>query len=197
MTSSSSTSASKSAALVDFRRHETLNRIVTFINEHADQRLVIAIDGRTGAGKTTLANDVASRLVESVCTLEVELFIEGWDGLIEGVQRIADTIVVPFKDQGWARARAWDWHREQWAGWQRIPETGQARVLLLTGCGSSSGPLAAHLDASVWIDRPANVRRKRVVERDGDPSQWWKLWTIQEDTLLARHDSPAHATWNL
>ncbi|MFT0848521.1 hypothetical protein VR010_12340 [Actinomycetaceae bacterium L2_0104] len=176
-------------------------------------RVVIAIDGRSGAGKTTLAREIARELelrwhgqdlraatpeeTRSLLCLEVENFVEGWSGLTEGVRAIAEDIVAPFRKRGWVTARPWDWHRERWGTELRFPETGTARVLLLVGCGSSSGPLAPLLDASVWIDASEALRRSRVAAREGDPSRWWDLWAAQESELLAEHDSPAHATWRI
>ncbi len=176
---------------------QMVHHIVAFIERTPGRRLVIAIDGRTGAGKTTFGRRIAGLVGEPVCILEVESFIEGWNGLSSGVQSIAQNIVIPFKDKGCAHAREWDWHRGRWRGTSRIPAVGQARVLLLVGCGSSSAALAPHLDASLWIDCPEELRRARVRAREGDPGTWWDLWTRQENELLADHDSPARATWRV
>ncbi len=203
MISSSSAHRSNECNVIATRRgsavpsSDTARNIVAFIEAAPNSRVVIAIDGRSGAGKTTLARQIIQTTSLAVCMIEVESFIEGWSGLVNGIQHIAQAIVVPFIERGFAVAREWNWHGECWGGERRIPQSGSAAVLLVVGCGSSSRALAHHIDASVWIDCPEEVRRSRVTSREGDPSLWWRLWSEQEDTLLTDYDSASHATWRI
>lgn len=147
---------------------------------------VVAIDGRSGAGKTTLAAALARELVKddvAVHVIEVESFIGGWNGLIEGLTAVAEQILAPVRTRGFAHARTWDWHSGTWATDVRIPPTGIADVLILTGCGSTSTACAPFVDVAVWVEADEARRRERVTGRDGDPSSWWKLWAEQEERL--------------
>ena len=62
---------------------------------------IYAIDGRSGAGKSTLARKIREQIKAAnpsvrVILIEVENHIPGWNGLVDGVQNIADDILEPF-----------------------------------------------------------------------------------------------------
>lgn len=165
---------------------------------------VIGIDGRSGAGKTRLARALERWLTHSrtvggrriplrVAVVELELFIEGWNGLITGTHRVAHDILVPFRTHGTATATPWDWNTYTWS---TTPTTISADVLILVGCGSTSAACAPHLDLSIWIEAPADLRRERVEYRETQGSgvdTWWNDWATQEAALLAERNSPTHA----
>ncbi|MGO1591145.1 MAG: hypothetical protein ACTHW1_11160 [Ancrocorticia sp.] len=163
------------------------------------QHAVIAIDGRTGAGKTRFAGMLAGELASHgpVTIMEVERFIEGWSGLVGGTATLAEDALPDFRADGACRLRAWDWIGGTWGHIERVPAVGTARILILVGCGSSSKELAPLLDGSVWIDAPASLRRQRVELREGAGTSWWDMWEAQHTELLTQWDSPVKATWRI
>lgn len=159
---------------------------------------IVGIDGRSGAGKTSVAALVTATLLEKgrtdVVTIEVEDFIPGWSGLVNGIEGFANDVVGPIRENGFAVARGWDWHRQQWSEPARVPSAGRAGIVLVTGCGSTSAHVAPFVDLSIWVDAPEEVRRSRIADRDSyDWSEHWEEWARQEDALLAERDSPALA----
>ena len=153
---------------------------------------IVAIDGRSGAGKTTLAGKLEKELREegtAVAAIEVESFIGGWNGLNDGVEAVAAQILEPVRSRGRARARTWDWNRGTWAEEVRIPPSGPVDVLILTGCGAASAPCRPFVDLAVWVELDEERRRERVARREGDPGRWWRMWAEQED-LLPRSGKP-------
>ena len=153
---------------------------------------IVAIDGRSGAGKTTLAGKLEKELREEgidVAAIEVESFIGGWNGLIDGVEAVAAQILEPVRSRGRATARMWDWNRGAWAEEVRIPPSGPVGVLILTGCGAASAPCRPFVDLAVWVELDEERRRERVARREGDPGRWWRMWAEQED-LLPRSGKP-------
>lgn len=153
---------------------------------------IVAIDGRSGAGKTTLAGKLEKELREegtAVAAIEVESFIGGWNGLIDGVETVAAQILGPVRSRGRATARTWDWNRGAWAEEVRIPPSGPVGVLILTGCGAASAPCRPFVDLAVWVELDEERRRERVARREGDPGRWWRMWAEQED-LLPRSGKP-------
>ena len=153
---------------------------------------VVAIDGKSGAGKTTLAGKLEKELCEegiAAAAIEVESFIGGWNGLIDGVEAVASRILEPVRSRGSATARSWDWKRGAWADEVRIPQSGPVDVLILTGCGAASAPCRPFVDVAVWLELDEERRRKRVARREGDPGRWWLMWAEQED-LLPRSGAP-------
>lgn len=163
---------------------------------------IYAIDGRSGAGKSTLARKIREQIKAAnpsvrVILIEVENHIPGWNGLVDGVQNIADDILEPFLANGYFSARGWNWYTSRWNPPRRHPARGRAEILLLVGCGSTSLACAPYLRESVWIEAPKAVRRARVTAREGDPGEWWELWARQEEALLAQRNSPAQADFVL
>ena len=158
----------------------------------ARRTFIVAIDGRSGAGKTTLAGKLEKELREegiAVAAIEVESFIGGWNGLIDGVEAVAAQILEPVRSRGRATARMWDWNRGAWAEEVRIPPSGPVDVLILTGCGAASAPCRPFVDLAVWVELDEKRRRERVARREGDPGRWWRMWAEQED-LLPRSGEP-------
>ena len=61
--------------------------------------VIIAIDGRSGAGKTTLAIELAARLREhhKVSLFHLEDIYPGWNGLAAGIERYVSTVLAPLQ----------------------------------------------------------------------------------------------------
>lgn len=158
---------------------------------------VIAIDGRSGAGKTSLAVELAARLREhrSVTLVHLEDLYPGWDGLVEGIERCAASVLGPLRAGRTARWRAWDWAAAS-DGEERLTEP--ADIVVLEGVGAGAEPLRALCDAVVWIDAEAEDRRHRALERDGEAyAPHWDRWAAQEEAWLAADDVPTAAAVTL
>ena len=58
--------------------------------------VIIAIDGRSGTGKTTLAIELAARLRNhhKVALFHLEDIYPGWNGLTAGVERYVGTVLT-------------------------------------------------------------------------------------------------------
>lgn len=145
--------------------------------------LVIAIDGPSGAGKTMLADAVASGLDCPVVHMD-DLY-PGWDGLVEGVERLGRLVLAPLATGRPARYRVWDWHAGDWGDeWILVP----VPVLIVEGCGSSALPAGAFAGLRVWMDAALGVRLARGLARDGESFRpHWERWAAQERSLFA-HD---------
>ncbi|MFC8303997.1 chorismate-binding protein [Specibacter sp. NPDC057265] len=155
--------------------------------------VLIAIDGRSGAGKTTLAVELAAllRTHRPVSLFHLEDVYPGWDGLAGGVERYIETVLAPLSQGRPATWTQWDW-AGQHDGAART--TAVAPVVVLEGVGSSHGRAAEFLDAVIWVDAPSQARRQRALERDGEMyAPFWELWAGQEEQLLAGSGLPTFA----
>lgn len=149
--------------------------------------LIIAIDGRSGAGKTTVALELAAllRRHRTVSLFHLEDIYPGWDGLADGVGRYVSTVLAPLSQGSDAHWTAWDWTRDQDGATQK---TVAADVVLLEGVGAACGNARQFVDAVIWVDSPALQRKERALARDGDTyAPFWDRWAAQEETLFAEN----------
>lgn len=143
--------------------------------------VIIAIDGRSGAGKTTLAIELAARLREhrTVSLFHLEDIYPGWNGLAAGIDRYAATVLAPLRRGATAHWTSWDWERH-YDGEARL--TRPADVVLVEGVGAAAAEAAPYLDAVIWTDAPDGARKDRALERDGDTyAPYWEQWAEQEE----------------
>jgi para-aminobenzoate synthetase len=155
--------------------------------------VIIAIDGRSGAGKTTLAIELAAQLRNhhKVSLFHLEDIYPGWNGLAAGIERYVSTVLAPLSGGEPATWTSWDW-ANHYDGDIRV--TLPAEIVIIEGVGAAAAEARPLLSAVVWADSPDNVRRKRALERDGGTYEpFWEQWAAQENEWLAEDDVPGHA----
>jgi para-aminobenzoate synthetase len=155
--------------------------------------VIIAIDGRSGAGKTTLAIELAARLREhhKVALFHLEDIYPGWNGLAAGIERYVSTVLEPLRRGQPAEWVSWDWNRH-YDGATRT--TLPAEIVLVEGVGAAAAAARPFLHAAVWAESPEQDRRRRALERDGASYEpYWDQWAAQEQEWLAADDVPANA----
>ena len=155
--------------------------------------VIIAIDGRSGAGKTTLAIELAARLREhhKVSLFHLEDIYPGWNGLAAGIERYASTVLAPLHRGEPAEWVSWDWNAH-YDGDTRT--TLPAEIVLVEGVGAAAEAARPYLAAVIWADSPELDRRSRALARDGESYEpYWDEWAAQEQEWLAEDDVPAHA----
>ncbi|NVM93615.1 aminodeoxychorismate synthase component I [Arthrobacter wenxiniae] len=160
--------------------------------------VIIAVDGRSGAGKTTVALELAAllRRHRTVSLFHLEDIYPGWDGLAEGVERYVSTVLAPLAQGRTAHWTAWDWASGDWgpADDAGSRTTAAADVVLVEGVGAAHAAARALVDVVVWVEAPAPARRRRALERDGETyAPFWDRWAAQEDELFAGGDVAAAA----
>jgi len=155
----------------------------------AGRTRVVAVDGRSGAGKTSLATALAAALGAPVVALEY--LYGGWDGLERGIDLLVAEVLEPLAAGRAARVPRYDWIAATWdAPWTLEPP----EVLIVEGVGAGARRAAAYESALVWMEEPAPVRKKRALDRDGETfAAYWDTWAAQEDAMLARERTPQRA----
>lgn len=168
--------------------------------------LFVGIDGRSGTGKSTLAARVVLDLVEAgdatdgVTVIEGDDFYSGgsadtWDrrAASEKAALVIDwrrqrEVLERLRRHGIAEWHGFDWDADDWdsetvplAATPTVART--ARVVVLEGAYSCRPELHDLLDLLVLLEVPRDVRRQRLVNREGDAYQadWESRWSAAED----------------
>ncbi|MBD8012629.1 hypothetical protein AB0O65_07580 [Microbacterium sp. NPDC077391] len=149
---------------------------------------VVVIDGRSGAGKSSLAARVARAwpLSTPVQLLALDSVYPGWSGLERGAEIAREQVLRPHGRGLIGIWRRWDWELQEEAEAHAVDP---ALGLIVEGCGALTRAAAALADVTVWVDGPKDSRRRRALERDGDGFRnHWDMWADQEDAHIARHE---------
>ncbi|MDT0157096.1 hypothetical protein Q9R19_05585 [Microbacterium sp. ARD32] len=164
-----------------------VDRIRAAVLDERTSNPVILIDGRSGAGKSSLA----ARLIEAwplhtpVQLLALDSIYPGWPGLAQGAQTALDDVLVPHARGARGMWRRWDWER---AAQAEAHSVDPALGLIVEGCGALTPASARLADVTVWVDGPPEARRTRALGRDGDGFRaHWDMWAAQEDAHIAEH----------
>jgi len=148
---------------------------------------VIAIDGRSGAGKTSFALDLADRLGAPI--LHLERLYPGWHGLAR-TPAMVRALLADLAIGELGRVTQWDWETDRPGARLTVRPTPE---LIIEGVGSGARPLRPFLSHLVWLEAPEAVRRERALARDGATYEpWWDVWAEQEEAYLAA-DQPQQA----
>jgi uridine kinase len=124
------------------------------------QTRLIAVDGRSGSGKTWLADRLASPLDAPV--IHMDDLYPGWDGPARASGVLADWVIKPLARGTPARWRRYDWDSMSYAEWHTTEPAG---VVILEGCGSIRSSLARAYAARVWVEAPTAARLRRLRAR--------------------------------
>jgi uridine kinase len=144
---------------------------------------VVAVDGRSGSGKTSLAAALRDRLQAPVVSLE-DLY-GGWDGLEHGIDLLVSAVLEPLAAGRAALVPRYDWIARKWA---EPAVLDPPDVLIVEGVGAGARRAAVFESVLVWLEVPAPARRKRALDRDGETfAPHWDRWAAQEEAMLARN----------
>ncbi len=142
---------------------------------------VVAVDGPSAAGKTTLSRRLGAALRAPV--VHMDAIYPGWDGLADAVPLVTRQILEPLARGDRAAYRRWDWMRERWG---RTVEVPTVPLLVLEGVGSSVGTAGDYASVRVWVEASRDVRFERGIARDGEAYRPnWERWALQEVALFA------------
>lgn len=167
---------------------------ITAILDTVVPGMVLIVDGRSGAGKTTFARALVARWPDGLEVESVALddLYPGWDGLAAGSAYAYARVLAPRRERRPATWQRWDWAAERYGDVRTCPPE---RALLLEGSGALTPASAALASVRVWLDAPDDVRQERALRRDGDTYRpHWERWARQEDDHIASHDPRALAT---
>jgi uridine kinase len=166
---------------VPVRTPQLLDRVAELTVTRARRPLFIGIDGRGGAGKSTLARRITACLSRSVI-VAIDDFTRperpGWD-----CDRLERQVLAPLRTGRPGRYQRWDWDRDEGAEWLDVPVDS---VVIVEGVSSTRAEVRVDWDLTVWVETPRVLCLQRGVERDGEHMrhQWTSVWMPQEDSYI-------------
>lgn len=165
---------------------------------------LVCLDGYAGAGKTTLAADLAQELQRRgeddsqprVAVVHMDDLYEGWGGLPGAAETLRTDLIDPMSRGELGHYRRFDWHEGRRAEQVEVP---RRAVVLLEGCGSAPRLLDGLASLIVFVTAPDEVRLARGLARDGEAArQHWLAFMADERTVTRREGTleRAHVVLN-
>jgi|1185.fasta_scaffold28417_2 uridine kinase len=164
--------------------HDAVPRCVALIaaaEPRCGDTVVVAVDGPSGAGKTTLTRAVRRHLGRPP-VVHLDAIYPGWDGLPLTPAILHDRVLAPLARGERAAYRRFDWEAGAFA---EEHEVRAATLLLVEGCGAGAWPGFAHVSVLIWVEAPTEVRYGRAIARDGEAYRPnWERWAASERALF-------------
>lgn len=159
---------------------------------------VIAVDGRAGAGKTTLATELFLMLSVKmkVTLIHLDDLYEGWElalgsKLTDSLFKLLESVSA---GKG-AQVRIYDWVEQKFNTVREIPVSD---LLIIEGVGSAQKLVREYSTATVWMEIDPKIGLQRVLDRDGASVQsHMELWQIQEEKHFRDDDTQENADFVL
>ena len=154
--------------------------------------LLVGVDGCGGAGKSTLARQLAAALPDA-CIVKMDDFFrprrdrqtprEEIGGHFDW-RRVERQVLAPLSEGRDGRFQRYDWGLDALTGWRDVPNRG---VVLVEGVYSTRRELSGYYDFKIWIEASRETRLARGLARDGAGAhdRWVDEWMPSEDRYVA------------
>ena len=160
--------------------------------------VLVAVDGGTGSGKTTLARRLRNALAAGggigCAVVHLDHFFRSRRERGSRLARVGDTdwqrlrdeVILPLRAGRSARFQLYDWPQDRLRRWQTVQP---ANVVIVDGVSSLRRELAHYYDLAIWLACPREKRIARLAGRGDTPPEEIEYWLPSEDAYLAA-DAP-------
>jgi uridine kinase len=155
---------------------------------------LIAIDGRAGAGKTTLAAHFFKELSadKTVEVIHMDDLYNGWENALdEGLTQTLESIVNAHKNGVSIEIDIFNWQSMSFDSKRVIHPVD---ILILEGVGAGQKVVRDAGATLYWLDIDAEVGIQRVLNRDGNQiASQMKQWQIAQEIHFLRDKTRENA----
>ncbi len=160
-------------------------------NATPSRSVVLAIDGRSNAGKTTLAARICRAVPRSAVVHTDDI---AWSHSRFGRANLLIEGILEPVHQGWAVS----YRPPRWAEYGRegsIEVPADCPLLIIEGDGAGRKEVAHLLDALIWVQSDEREAERRVLARIGKPNEAPTLGHHREWMAEERPFNIAQRTW--
>jgi hypothetical protein len=155
------------------------DRVLAICGDVVGRPAIVAVDGRSGAGKTSVARALTAHVPASATVHTDDIAWHksffGWDELL------ANKVLSPLWASESVAYRPDAWVQRGREGSIAVP-SGLSTVVV-EGCGAGRRSLMPYLDVLVWVQSDVADAERRGVARDGDTKdvrRFWREWQAEE-----------------
>ncbi|OLB66479.1 MAG: hypothetical protein AUI10_02595 [Actinobacteria bacterium 13_2_20CM_2_72_6] len=146
----------------------------------------VAVDGPSGAGKTTFAGRLAGALIRAGNRVEVvhtDDLLDGWADQFTFWPRLESGVLAPLARGEPGRYPVYDWVGGEFGGSLGVPVPD---VLIVDGATSARAEAYPRLSFSIFVIADRDVRLRRALARDGATVEApLRRWMAAEDDHFA------------
>lgn len=150
------------------------------------QSVVLAVDGRSSSGKTTLAARLKYAVAASAVVHTDD--IAWWHSRFGWADLLIDGVLVPFR-----RGEPVSFRPPRWAEHGRqgsIDVPARCPLLIIEGVGAGRSEVSHLIDALVWVQANQQEAERRSLARVGQPGGPrtigdYRAWMAEEEPFLA------------
>jgi uridine kinase len=154
---------------------------------------LVAIDGPSGAGKTSFAGRLARELHAPV--VHTDDLLDGWADQFTFWSRLEEQVLSPLRQDRPATYERYLWHRGRFGG--KPVTVRPAPAVLLEGVSSARRVIRPELSLAVFVVAPPDLRLARALGRDGGDDvafrAYLERWRSAEDRHFADDRTAAAA----
>lgn len=157
---------------------------------HAGACTVVAIDGRSGGGKTTLARQLSASLGAAMLSTDDFAW---WHSLFDWPEMLIENAIAPLR-----RGESVDYKPQAWIERDRAGSirADANQFVVVEGVGALQARMRGEVDFGIWVQSDAQAAKERGLLRDAaerpDPAEaeaFWNEWQAAENEFQRAQQS--------